>query len=169
MATAAKTLSDHPKLRGLALKLDIPLYAATGVVISCWDYIGRYGGSSAAEWIEDWMGWTGTPGLVVPVLIECGFLDVEGVNGVRPSPLLVHLMCPSKSSRRWQWMKLAGGDLSEETRIRIFSRDDWKCVECGTDEDLTIDHIVAVTKGGTNDEANLRTLCRSHNASKGNR
>ncbi|MGW0690281.1 HNH endonuclease [Streptomyces sp. NPDC002738] len=34
---------------------------------------------------------------------------------------------------------------------------------------LTADHIVPLSKGGTNDVANLRTYCRSCNSRRGNR
>ncbi len=36
-------------------------------------------------------------------------------------------------------------------------------------EDLTIDHIAPLSKGGTDDLDNLRFLCRSHNSKKGDR
>lgn len=54
-------------------------------------------------------------------------------------------------------------------RARIIARDRFRCVKCRTDVDLTIDHIVPVVAGGTDDEANLQTLCRSCNSSKGAR
>ncbi len=39
--------------------------------------------------------------------------------------------------------------------------------DCRSTEDLTKDHIIPIVRGGTNHPSNLRTLCRSHNDSKG--
>lgn len=41
------------------------------------------------------------------------------------------------------------------------------CAECGATGDLTVDHIVPVSAGGTNDPANLQVLCRPCNSRKG--
>lgn len=41
------------------------------------------------------------------------------------------------------------------------------CQVCGTDEDLTGDHITPIGKGGLNVRTNLQILCRRHNAAKG--
>jgi 5-methylcytosine-specific restriction endonuclease McrA len=49
----------------------------------------------------------------------------------------------------------------------IFVRDGAACVHCGADEDLTIDHIIPVAAGGTDDPANLQVLCRRCNSAKG--
>lgn len=49
---------------------------------------------------------------------------------------------------------------------RIYARDGYKCVYCGYFADLTIDHIVPVSRGGTNSVSNLATACRSCNSSK---
>jgi hypothetical protein len=57
----------------------------------------------------------------------------------------------------------------EELRQETFDRDGRKCVICGAKEDLSIDHIIPRSKGGTNDPENLQTLCRSCNSSKKNR
>lgn len=51
----------------------------------------------------------------------------------------------------------------------ILERDDFRCRHCGVRRFLTVDHIVPLDKGGTNDRENLQTLCRSCNSSKGNR
>lgn len=56
-----------------------------------------------------------------------------------------------------------------EVRARIIARDLFRCVKCQADEDLTIDHIEPWVDGGTDDEANLQTLCRSCNSRKGAR
>ena len=41
--------------------------------------------------------------------------------------------------------------------------------DCTTGDPIQIDHIVPLSRGGTNDLGNLQLLCRYHNLSKGNR
>jgi hypothetical protein len=53
-------------------------------------------------------------------------------------------------------------------RQRIFARDEFKCKKCGSTERLSIDHIIPRSKGGTNEDSNLQTLCVYCNSSKGN-
>lgn len=43
------------------------------------------------------------------------------------------------------------------------------CSVCGATADLTGDHIVPLSRGGSNDRANCRVLCRSCNSAKGAR
>ncbi len=38
-----------------------------------------------------------------------------------------------------------------------------ECELCGSTENLVIDHIIALSQGGSNDLSNLRTLCQSCN------
>lgn len=52
-------------------------------------------------------------------------------------------------------------------RAKVMARDGFKCVECSTRQRLTIDHIEPVSKGGTDEESNLRTLCTWCNSKKG--
>lgn len=54
-----------------------------------------------------------------------------------------------------------------DVRALVFARDGLACVACGGGDDLTVDHIVAVANGGTDDPDNLQTLCRPCNSSKG--
>lgn len=51
----------------------------------------------------------------------------------------------------------------------VFLRDEHRCRACGSERELTIDHIVPVSRGGTNVEENLQTLCRPCNSRKGAR
>jgi 5-methylcytosine-specific restriction endonuclease McrA len=51
----------------------------------------------------------------------------------------------------------------------IVERQDGKCVTCGISCILTVDHIVPLSRGGSNWPSNLQGLCRSCNSRKGNR
>ena len=57
-----------------------------------------------------------------------------------------------------------------ELELALIERDGYVCshADCNVTSNLTIDHIVALSKGGTDDLTNLRFLCRSHNSAKGN-
>lgn len=69
--------------------------------------------------------------------------DTAATNGVQRRPI---------SWAKRQWIK---------------ERDTYRCRQCGTHENLTVDHIVPVAEGGTNDPENLQTLCQSCNSRKG--
>lgn len=40
------------------------------------------------------------------------------------------------------------------------------CAECGTTEDLTVDHVLPLARGGRSELSNVQTLCRSCNGIK---
>lgn len=56
--------------------------------------------------------------------------------------------------------------ITKEKRARVLERDGHRCLLCGTADDLTMDHIEHWSRGGTNQETNLRTLCRSCNSKR---
>lgn len=56
-----------------------------------------------------------------------------------------------------------------EVRQAVFSKDGHKCVRCGATKPLSVDHIVPVVMGGSDDLSNLQTLCRRCNSIKGAR
>jgi len=59
--------------------------------------------------------------------------------------------------------------VTPEQKTRIMVKFDFKCIRCGVEKNLSIDHIVPRTKGGGNDDENLQVLCKKCNASKGNK
>lgn len=59
--------------------------------------------------------------------------------------------------------------MSPALRQEVYESDGFACVICGTSENLEIDHIIPVSKGGTDDRINLQTMCAHHNRKKGNR
>ena len=67
--------------------------------------------------------------------------------------------------------KLKGnGSTSAWRRIREqIIRRDGCCQMCGTEERLSVDHIVPRILGGDDNPSNLQTLCSSCNSAKGGR
>ena len=55
----------------------------------------------------------------------------------------------------------------EAVRNSIFERDGNKCVLCASTDNLQLDHIVSLSKGGKTEENNLQTLCEECNKVKG--
>ncbi|MBD3886881.1 HNH endonuclease [Phormidium tenue FACHB-886] len=56
-----------------------------------------------------------------------------------------------------------------EVRQYVLKRDHHQCQSCGQTEEeteLTIDHIIALAQGGSNDLSNLQPLCRRCNSCK---
>lgn len=52
-------------------------------------------------------------------------------------------------------------------RQRIKDRDGWRCVFCAESSDLTVDHVVPLSRGGVNADLNLVCCCNACNAQKG--
>ncbi len=73
---------------------------------------------------------------------------------------------PKKQTYKYRRGEASRYTRRPEVRRRILSRDNNRCVKCGSTEDLTIDHIISVYSGGTDDDENLQTLCNKCNAGK---
>jgi len=52
-------------------------------------------------------------------------------------------------------------------RKLVFIRDKYRCVKCGSRENLEIHHIIPHAKGGSSRLENLQLLCRDCNRMKG--
>lgn len=59
--------------------------------------------------------------------------------------------------------------IPEEIRVKVWRRDGGECARCGSRENLEFDHIVPISKGGSNTTRNIELLCEKCNRSKGNR
>ncbi len=56
-----------------------------------------------------------------------------------------------------------------KVRFFVWRRDEGKCVQCGSNKDLEFDHIIPLSKGGSNTERNLQLLCGKCNRKKSSR
>src|SRR6187200_2121162 len=52
-------------------------------------------------------------------------------------------------------------------RSIVTERDSYACIYCGSDKQLEADHILPLSRGGSNAFVNLATVCRPCNLSKG--
>lgn len=50
-------------------------------------------------------------------------------------------------------------NIPEAVRIEVLDRDKWRCRRCGTEDQLTLHHIVYRSRGGRHNPENLITLC----------
>lgn len=65
--------------------------------------------------------------------------------------------------------RAAAGSFTESEWLKVCARFGHRCPSCGKHCALTADHIIPLSKGGTNDISNIQPLCRSCNARKNNR
>ncbi|HAV4657514.1 TPA: HNH endonuclease [Acinetobacter baumannii] len=65
-----------------------------------------------------------------------------------------------RASSKNNWGSGRGGRPWRRLKQKIHTRDEWTCQCCGrVTMDLELDHIKNVAQGGTDDEANLQSLC----------
>lgn len=86
------------------------------------------------------------------------WLIISVLNGIQADPTLFDDALPSDRPR-----------ISQRLRRQVFERDGWKCRECPSVDNLTVDHIRPHIRGGASTLDNLQTLCRSCNSRKGDR
>ena len=55
------------------------------------------------------------------------------------------------------------------TRFNVFLRDKFECQYCGSEDDLTFDHVIPRSRGGRTTWENIVTACAPCNLSKGGR
>lgn len=74
-----------------------------------------------------------------------------------------------KNSRAKRRSLEKNGKISLEQWSEILAKNNHQCVKCKTDKRIEMDHIIPLSKGGAHSVENIQPLCRSCNASKGNK
>ena len=74
----------------------------------------------------------------------------------------------SRASHHTRRVLLIGaGTYTPEEWLAVCDRADNRCLRCGSDEPLTVDHVTPLSRGGSNTVENLQSLCRRCNSIKG--
>lgn len=56
--------------------------------------------------------------------------------------------------------------ISQRVKNEVWRRDEGKCVQCGSNQNLEFDHIIPFSKGGANTYRNIQLLCEDCNRKK---
>ncbi len=163
-----QSLSRHRKTLKTAGRLSVDRHKLIGHLHELWwwalDNVGVDGKLTDMTPYEIALAaqWDGDHNEFVDALVEGGFLEFKNDgyclhdwNGGRKRS-------PERHQTRKEWESMA-----YRVRPLVFKKDGYKCVYCGSTENLEVDHIVPICRGGTNDMENLQTLCRSCNRAKG--
>lgn len=89
------------------------------------------------------------------------------LNGFTMIPLVNSLLNPANEPEGKNGISRKG--FSAEIRNDVYERTQGKCALCGKFvrfDQFTIDHIIPLAKGGTNDRNNLQCTCKRCNAMK---
>lgn len=112
--------------------------------------------------------WTEDEGAILLCLHGPQFADQPRPGWYHPRT--VHASRPRLVLRRVPGFTPRGRrHISDELRLAVYERDGYNCLHCGTNENLSLDHIHPYSRGGEDTLRNLQTLCRSCNSRKGAR
>ena len=71
-----------------------------------------------------------------------------------------------ESNEQLDKAKQARQGIPSDVRREVWRRDGGKCMKCGSRINLEYDHIIPISKGGSNTARNIELLCENCNRSK---
>jgi 5-methylcytosine-specific restriction endonuclease McrA len=94
-------------------------------------------------------------------LLERGGWELHSENATLARPVVIRLVSYVHVPRDAHRRKI--------TRRAVFARDSWTCQYCGSHSNLTVDHVIPRSKGGTSSWENIVASCAPCNRRKGDR
>ena len=92
-------------------------------------------------------------------LIERGQWALRSEHTAFPRPVVIRLVTYVNVPRDTHRRKI--------TRRAVFARDGWTCQYCGARSNLTVDHVIPRSKGGSSEWDNIVASCAPCNRRKG--
>ena len=96
---------------------------------------------------------------------ECPHCGLETIISV-PEQQVPPVVQPSLAADDTREVNESRAAIPSDVRREVWRRDGGKCVKCGSRKNLEYDHIIPVSKGGSNTARNIELLCEKHNRSK---
>ena len=93
---------------------------------------------------------------IITALAERSFLEEARAS----QPIKPKLSTPAQAAG---W---GSRHIPDKTKVKVWQRDNGKCQQCGSVDNIEYDHIIPVSKGGQPVDSNLQLLCRSCNRRK---
>jgi 5-methylcytosine-specific restriction endonuclease McrA len=94
-------------------------------------------------------------------LLERGGWELHSENATLARPVVIRLVSYVHVPRDAHRRKI--------TRRAVFARDGWTCQYCGSHSNLTVDHVIPRSKGGSSSWENIVASCAPCNRRKGDR
>lgn len=120
------------------------------------------------------------PQLDIDIVVNVSYISPQGRNRYFKSKTinldgLEYIFALRNQKIQYQKSaKYIRSSMTPKLRQAVFERDNFRCQRCGRSSKihgvvLHVDHLLPVSKGGTNDMSNLQTLCAECNLYKSNR
>src|SRR6201984_1966603 len=94
-------------------------------------------------------------------LVERGLSELHSETSTLARPVVIRLVSYVNVPRDAHRRKI--------TRRAVFARDSWPCQYCGSRSNLTVDHVIPRSKGGSSSWDNIVASCAPCNRRKGDR
>jgi 5-methylcytosine-specific restriction endonuclease McrA len=94
-------------------------------------------------------------------LVERGRWELHSESSTLARPVVIRLMRYVRVPRDAHRRKI--------TRRAVFARDSWTCQYCGSHSNLTVDHVIPRSQGGSSSWENIVASCAPCNRRKGDR
>ena len=93
-------------------------------------------------------------------ILEHASWELHAASLTLPRPVVIRLVRYVRVPRDTHRRKI--------TRRAVFARDDWTCQYCGSRSNLTVDHVIPRSRGGSSTWENIVASCAPCNRRKGN-
>src|SRR5205823_200944 len=98
---------------------------------------------------------------------SCSVCTTRSGLNVAPSSGSWKIVCDRHHPSPSRHSHLAAFVIPHDVKRLVWHRDNGRCVECGSANYLTFDHVIPRSFAGSNCETNIRLKCRTQNFSKG--